>query len=177
MIKPKIEFPITGVFNQDKEIWKDIPGFEGLYQASNLGKIKNKNNKILKQFKHKKGYLMIQLSKNNKRYDKLSHRLIASAFYGNSNLTINHIDGNTYNNKIENLEFCTQSENNKHAFRIGLIDRKGEHNSRAKLKEENIIYIRKNKNNYTQKYMADMFNVSETTIQFILKYKTWRHIS
>lgn len=101
----------------DKEIWKDIPDFEGLYQVSNLGRVKSlnynhtKNEKILKNRKGKRGYLYVALWKNKKRYNFSVHRLVMYGFNGKNNLIINHKDEITSNNKLENLEYCTQKYN------------------------------------------------------------------
>lgn len=98
-----------------KEIWKDIPNYEGLYQASNLGNIKrtykNGKQKILKPVKDAKGYLRVNLSKNNAIKNVQIHRLIAKTFIGESNLTVNHKDKDRKNNKIGNLEYMTLLEN------------------------------------------------------------------
>lgn len=107
-----------------KEIWKDVPGYENLYRVSNLGKIINSKGRILKQRIDHDGYLDIKLCKNGieKRYKV--HRLVAFAFINpNCNKPhINHIDCNKQNNSIDNLEWCTISENMKHAYREGLIN-------------------------------------------------------
>lgn len=111
-----------------KEIWRDVPNFEGLYQISNYGNIKSldkyvnsgiKNNKkvkrkgrILKQY-NKQGYLQISLTKNHKRYYFKTHRLVASAFIENPNNLpqVNHKDENALNNHVDNLEWCTAKYN------------------------------------------------------------------
>lgn len=117
------------------EIWKDIKDFEGLYQISNLGKVKSlpryvKNihgqrivkEKILKNQINKKGYYSVVLRKNNKSYTKEIHRLIGIAFIENKNnySCINHIDGNKLNNKLDNLEWCSYKHNINEAYRLGL---------------------------------------------------------
>lgn len=102
-----------------KEIWKDIIN-DNNYMISNLGNVYSKRNKIiLKPYKTRKGYLRIMLS-NRKRY--LVHRLVAQAFISNSNdlPQVNHIDGNKQNNCVNNLEYCTQSENMQHCLKTGL---------------------------------------------------------
>lgn len=99
-----------------KEIWKDIPGYEGFYQVSNYGKIKNiKLNKHRKQRKDKDGYLIVDLFYNKPKTFKI-HRLVALSFIPNPNnlSQINHIDGNKINNCDNNLEWCTPSSNSKH---------------------------------------------------------------
>lgn len=109
-----------------KEIWKDIPGYEGLYQASNLGNIRSlprnaTKGKLLSFSKSKNGYYHIILSKNNNQKTFNVHRLIMLTFYGKSNLQIDHIDGNKQNNNLNNLEYVTNSENMKRAYKNGLL--------------------------------------------------------
>ena len=107
----------------DKEIWKDIKGYEGLYQISNLGRVKNtKRNIIRKPTLCKNGYLYVDLWKENKRSKKTIHRLVAEHFLENNNnyTDINHIDGNKQNNILINLEFCNRSYNLKEAYRLKL---------------------------------------------------------
>ena len=115
------------------EIWKDIVNYEGLYQISNEGNvksldktynvgyggIKHQKEKILKPTNVGRGYLHICLCKNGKKEYKRIHRLVAEAFIPNPNNypTINHKDENPKNNKVENLEWCTQSYNNTYGGR------------------------------------------------------------
>lgn len=112
-----------------KEIWKDIPEYEGLYQVSNMGRIKSlprngtiKQERILKQTEDNNGYLVVGLHRNNKQKKMCVHWLVANAFIPKNieYKVINHIDGNKHNNILNNLERCTQSHNVKEAFRIGL---------------------------------------------------------
>ena len=114
-----------------QEVWKDIVGYEGLYQVSNLGNVKRLsgyrgNGKqyfvkehVRKQFANKDGYLRIVLSKNNKTKKFMVHRLVAEAFIPNPmNLPqVNHIDENMQNNCSINLEWVTQKENSNHGTR------------------------------------------------------------
>lgn len=94
------------------EIWKDIPNYEGLYQVSNLGRIKN-NKKIRKLTLRKDGYLHIPLRKNGINKFYLVHQIVAKTFIDNPKKykEINHIDENKANNKVENLEWCSRSYN------------------------------------------------------------------
>lgn len=102
------------------EIWKDIKDYEGLYQVSNLGRVKRvKAGKILKGFKITKGYVGVRLSKNGIVSNKKIHRLVAQAFISNpeSKPQVNHIDENKTNNVISNLEWSTAKENSNHGTR------------------------------------------------------------
>lgn len=100
-----------------KEIFKDIKGYEGLYQVSNYGNVKSlKNNIIKKPSKLPKGYLQMRLSKNGKCKYISIHRLVAQAFIPNPQFKpcVNHKDCNPQNNCVDNLEWCTYKENNSY---------------------------------------------------------------
>lgn len=95
-----------------QEIWKDIKGYEGLYQVSSFGNVKSKR-KVLSKRVTNSGYISIGLWKKGKRKEKLAHRLVAEAFINNPNKLpiINHIDENKINNNVKNLEWCSHSYN------------------------------------------------------------------
>ena len=109
-----------------KEIWKDIKGYEGLYQVSSHGRVKRLgNNKTKKEMflspaPNDKGYLYAHLSKNNKKKTIAIHRLVAMEFINNSlNLPeVNHKDENKGNNHYYNLEWCDRAYNNTYGNRI-----------------------------------------------------------
>lgn len=112
-----------------KELWKDIKDYEGIYQVSTLGRVKRvKTGRILKPFKHLKGYLLINLCKNNIAYTKTIHRLVAQTFIPNpeNKPQVNHIDEDKTNNMVSNLEWVTAEENINHGTRN---ERVGESNS------------------------------------------------
>ena len=114
------------IHDLDGEIWKDIKGYEGLYQVSNLGRVKSFQNHrvfIRKQSHNKKGYLVLVLSKNNKNIQCRVHRLVAEAFLPNPNNypCINHKDESRTNNTVDNLEWCTVQYNNYYGTRIDKI--------------------------------------------------------
>ena len=106
----------------NNEIWKDIEGYEGLYQVSNLGNIKRifKSHIVLcKPSFDTRGYKQIVLSKNRKRKSYKVHRLVAKAFIPNHNNLpcINHKDEDKTNNCVDNLEWCTIEYNNNYGTR------------------------------------------------------------
>lgn len=111
-----------------KEEWKDIENYEGLYQISNLGRVKslgngksgNSKERILKQKINKNGYCCVALCKEGKPKYYQVHRLVAQTFLPNpDNLPqVNHIDENKQNNCVSNLEFCTQKYNNIYGTRL-----------------------------------------------------------
>lgn len=112
------------------EEWKPVKEFEGLYEVSNLGRVRALSKRgferggILKQRKNTGGYMELRLSKNNQKFNVLVHRLVAMSFIPNpdNKPCINHIDGNKQNNVVENLEWCTHKENAQHALKHGLFD-------------------------------------------------------
>jgi hypothetical protein len=105
------------------ETWKDVVGFEGLYQVSSLGNVRSLNwrrtgkAKLMSHRKHNQGYVTVLLSKNGKQYSKTIHRLVAFHFvpgYANE-LEVNHIDRNRENNCADNLEWCSHKNNVLHS--------------------------------------------------------------
>lgn len=120
------------------EIWKDVVGYEGIYEVSNYGRIRTHKDKTTYTEKHgvrhwKQRYLKnktpngrdvrVALWKNGKCKDFLVHRLVAFTFIPTvkGKECINHIDGNPKNNCVDNLEWCNHLENNRHAFENGLM--------------------------------------------------------
>ena len=128
--------------NLVEEIWKDIPTYEGIYQASNLGKIKSLERIAIKKYRgnrvvkerimlgtiNEDGYLKVHFKNNNRNNSYFIHRLIAQTFIDNpyNKEQINHKDGNKLNNKVDNLEWVTNLENQQHAWRNRLKYYKGQ---------------------------------------------------
>ena len=108
-----------------------------------------RNNIYLKPCVNNRGYLTVRLYVNKKRIQIAIHRLVGIAFLGdspNGKTDINHIDGNKQNNDISNLEWTNDSENSKHAYKLGLKDRtkhQGENNATAVLTEADVLEIRR----------------------------------
>lgn len=102
----------------DNEHWKDIDGYDGLYQVSDLGRVRSRKSgewKVRKSVKNKDGYLTVCLFKDNKVNGFFVHRLVASAFIPNSDetkTTINHINEDKTDNRVSNLEWCDRKYNN-----------------------------------------------------------------
>lgn len=125
-----------------EEVWKDIEGYEELYQISNLGRTKSlgrtiertgpKGNKFYRTYPEKilichkdlKGYYRTNLALNGRNTTVKIHRLVAQAFIPNpeNKPQVNHINGNKKDNRVENLEWTTNNENMKHAYNTGLFD-------------------------------------------------------
>ena len=131
-----------------EEIWKDIKGYEGLYQISNMGRVKRlagkgcKQERILKAKKDNSGYLLVHLYKDGKSKYYLVHRLVAQAFLENQdNLPeVNHKDEDKQNNCMENLEYCSRSYNMTYNGRAKKVAEKNINNSR---KSKPVIGINK----------------------------------
>ena len=122
------------------EIWKDIEGYEGLYQVSNLGRVRSldkpmvvygfqkipintiRKGKVLSPRLSQDGYEKVSLTKDKKPNNLFVHRLVAKAFISNDDdcKEVNHIDGNKRNNEVSNLEWCTHLENMQHCFKNSL---------------------------------------------------------
>ena len=114
------------------EVWKDIHGYEGLYQASTYGRVRSlpratTSGRVLKPKVEKIGYLRLSLSKDNSIETKLVHRLISLTFIPNPNNfpQVNHLDEDKTNNRVENLEWCTAQYNSNYGTHV---DRCAEHN-------------------------------------------------
>lgn len=175
------------------EVWKSIPGFEGLYEASTHGRIRSVDrlvtgkNGVTKPFHGRvlaprpmnAGYLMVNLCKDGKAVNYLIHRLIATTFLPNDDdlAEVNHIDGVKSNNVLSNLEWMSRVRNIRHAMGMGLIQGLGENNPAAKLTEKQVIQIKEMLYlGLHPKELAEAFGVMPSTINDIQLYRSWSHV-
>lgn len=169
------------------EEWKDIVGYEGLYQVSNFGRVRSfkwKREYILKQFSDTKGYLRVALYKNKTCKRRFVHLIMMESFFPvfDKTLQINHKDGCKYNNVLNNLEWVTPSQNVRHAIANGLKPKQyGEDIGTHKLTNEDVLSIR---NEYSRgvrgkgyKTLGKKYKVSPRTIKFIVSGETWKEVS
>jgi len=163
------------------EVWKQIKGYEGRYLVSNYGRIKSMPNKswsterILKPVNQT--YSFIDLCKDGKVKKLTIHRIVANAFIDNplNKPDVNHINGNKHDNRLENLEWVTKSENQRHAVKLGLINCKGTKNSQSKLSEEKVIKIYNSDMRTSE--LSKIYNISPSTICDIRHNRSWTHIT
>lgn len=172
------------------EIWLSIIGFEELYEVSNLGRIKSLRRldsinrivieKVLKLQKIVKGYIGISLCKNGIQCSKRVHRLVLESFVGScpSGMECNHKNGIKTDNRLENLEWVTASENSIHKYRtLHPGCRQGSKHSQTKLTEQNVLEIRRLcKENYSTNFIVDKFNITKNIIYKIKHRRSWKHI-
>jgi hypothetical protein len=167
------------------EIWKDIVGFEGLYMISNFGRVKSLarfinsrfgkrllNEKILKNKPDKNGYHKVGMYKNNKHYNAIVHRLVATAFIPNplGLPEVNHLKSKD-NNNVDSLEWCSSKDNTAHAIIIGLRDNHG-----TKLTKQQVLEIRSKyiPRIYDTYMLAEEYNVSQSLIHNVIRNKSYK---
>ena len=160
-------------------MWKPIQN-EEYYEISDDGRVRNKETKHIKSLRDSRnGYLRVKLYPSGKTYT--IHRLVGIAFLKKvEGLTeINHINGVKHDNKCSNLEWCSSSENQKHAFKLGLqLPNKGVDNGSAKLNIRDVrdIKFSEDLKGLSNPKVAEMFNVSVETIRRIRKNILWKHV-
>lgn len=167
-------------------MWKDVVGFEGLYEVSDTGQVRSLDRiarsgrfckgKILSQ-KSIRGYMNVTLCVDNKLTTRQVHRLVMMAFSYNpeyKKLQVNHINGVKDDNRLENLEWCTSSENLKHAYQLGLERQDGEHNANHKLTWEKVYKIRNEYCHLSETQVAQLVGCNRATVGQVRRYETWK---
>lgn len=165
----------------EKRIHDFIPEVKDYYTVTSDGEFYSDNSGLMKT-RNRAGtdYQIINFSlENGKKRTFRVHRLVMMAFKPVENmdkLKVNHIDGNKKNNKLSNLEWCTSSENQLHAFRTGLQHaRTGEKSNFSKLSEEDVDRVFKlRQQGLAQQQIADQVGCSRSNISYILNNKTWK---
>lgn len=179
------------------EVWKDIVGYEGHYQVSSIGRVKslarvvesrkgvfgNKKENFLKPTKNRKGYLNLKLCKKIdgvcSEKSVIVHRLVANEFLENhlNKPQVNHKNGIKDDNRVDNLEWATGSENVIHALANNLkISQKGSEHPMSKLTEKDVLEIRQIGRSKTLKEIAKIYNVDLSLISLVLLNKIWKHV-
>lgn len=152
------------------------------YWATEDGRIySTKRNKYLQQRVGPRGYMMVNLSIDGKCKTFTVHRLIATAWIPNpdNKEQINHIDGDKTNNSVNNLEWCTSSQNVIHAFDTGLrIPTKGLATKNGRFTDEDVAEVRRlyNEEHLSQYKIASIYNVTRSAIQQILNNSTYKGV-
>ena len=162
---------------------RPVSGYENLYAVSNDGFIYSyRTKKILKTYLAGSGYKYIKLHKNKVTKAFSIHRLVAINFLANPDgyKEVNHIDGNKLNNHINNLEWCSRSQNNTHAYKIGLkkaYPQTGSKHGNTQMTEKDIIDIRLfYSKGISLSKISIVYPVTKSTIWKIIKKMSWRHI-
>ena len=177
-----------------EEVWKDVPGYEGLYKVSNTGKVmslqtvglfgKNNNGRLMTLRTDKFGYKFVFMSKDGKKKRGSVHRLVALAFIPNpDNLPqVNHKDEVRDNNNADNLEWCTVTYNNNYGNRRLKASNSisGERNGRAILTEEKVLEIRRTyipgDKEFCKRRLAEKYGVTYETITRIVCGTLWKNL-
>jgi len=165
------------------EYWRDVTGFEGLYEVSDLGAVrsvprKRTRGRVLKQ-SIKNGYLKTTLHKKGKQYGPYVHRLVLEAFAGLAlkGTEACHEDGDRTNNILSNLRWDSRKNNHADKKRHG-TNQEGEDHHRSKFTNEDIFCIRQLwiKGNLNQNQIAVRFDTVQPVISKIVTRKLWGHI-
>ena len=164
-----------------KEIWKPIKGWDGLYSVSNTGKVFSiRSNKCLKGVPEGMGYLQVYLCINGKCKRYVIHRIVAMHFIPNpeNKPEVNHIDCVKSNNNVMNLEWVTPSENVRHSIRMGRVNRKGERHPLNKLTAKQVLKIRELISEGKSVKEINMLYpfVTSSCIWGIKLNRTWKHL-
>lgn len=174
-----------------REEWRPAPGYEGLYSVSNLGRVRRdapgkraKPGLIRTTNVRRNGYARITLSKDDVPRAHAIHRLVAIAFVEGrteDRWQVNHKNGVKHDNRAENLEWVSPSQNAHHAFQAGLHVRRNVNGSRRKLTAADVRYARRAYREKCREFgavaLARRFGVTPTTMLAAINGRTWKHVS
>lgn len=180
----------------EPEEWRPVVGWEGLYEVSNLGRVRSLDREYIPKDRttssplqgrmlitykfHAYGYLGVGLSRDGKPRRRYVHTLVLEAFVGPRppGMYCNHIDADPTNNRVSNLEWCTQKQNMQHASRLGRTKNPaGEDHARAKVTAEQVLTIRRMaQEGESQRELASLFGLSRRAVRLIINRETWKHL-
>lgn len=179
------------------EIWKDYPPYPDRYQVSNLGRVRNKpfmkssrnkggpfsfltKQKILSPLINDDGYAQMRLQVDGFKFTKKVHRMVAETFLENPDNfpCVNHKNSKRDDNRVDNLEWCTEQYNVKHSYDSGSNSNAGEKHPRALLNNELVLYIRTLEiEGLTCREITDKLEIFKyDTIHKVLIRKNWKHV-
>jgi hypothetical protein len=169
------------------EIWRQVPGYEGLYEVSNIGRVRSfvynrryashKGSHMLHPSNGNHGYLMVSLHGTKKHRNICVHCLVALAFIGPrpEKHDIHHLNSNPHDNRSENLCYLLESE---HLKTIRPNPPKGEKSPNAKITESDVRMMRKlyESGAYAKRQLARMYGLSQKTARAVIERKSWKHV-
>ena len=164
----------------ETQFFKRVKGAEDYYMASIWGEVYSiRFNKFLKPGKSNNGYLKVNISVGGKNRFRAIHRIIAETFLPTpeGKAEVNHKNGIRTDNRLENLEWCTHSENIQHSIKVTKTFKIGERHASAKLNDEKIREIRMlTKFGVKQTRLANYYRVAQRTIFQIVHNQNWKHV-
>lgn len=174
------------------EEWRPVPGAEGWYSVSNLGRVRSEpttgwrpgkqRGRVLRLSRDSKGYLMFKLCLPGMPPRSVkAHRVVAQAFLGPApaGLQVNHKNGDKADNRVENLEYVSCRENIRHCWDTGLhgVEHcRGEANRQAKLTENAVRFIREAHPQVSLGELATTLGVTKQAVAMVVKRRTWKHV-
>lgn len=177
------------------EVWKPVLGYEGVYEVSNLGRVRSLDRQVANRWGttrsvpgtirtiavKREGYCFVNLFCKQRAKPMYVHRLVALAFLPNPEglPQVNHLDGDKSNNRVDNLEWCDASQNCQHAVDQQLYESvRGEDSPSSKLTESDVIRIRQlHSDGMLQKDIAARFGVGRKAITKIVNRQRWKHVA
>lgn len=178
--------PQTGT--SQPELWRNIPGYEGYYAVSNLGRIKGLKasngrwleGRLLTPQPRRYMHMVIRLCKDGQHKMYCVHRLVMLAFVGEPPISqpeVNHINGIPQDNRLSNLEYCSRIENEWHKRHVLMNNNTGEKHGNSKLTDVDVIAIRAHRNaGLSYRIIAEIYSVSISTIFQVCAKIGWKHV-